>query len=268
MQLPTSVKQAECTVQRFFLFLWPLLNMAESGNYDKAKELTVKFVDLMLHESQYSLKIKIDSLVQLYSSVHTNSGIKSLAFEKLIQVCLEAQTTDIIVQRAREIATESANWNLKVAERRSLYQTVGRALDQIGEASAAFKLIHAYLKLYKEGDADLAQTEDDARRCVILAIKAVNVINFAELEDLASVKLLTKKHQKVFSLLSLFTQATAKEFKGRLGDYRELMGKEGLTEQELIVKKSYVQICTLNTQVTNFTYSELAELLNVSLSLP
>ena len=96
--------------------------------------------------------------MQLYSSVHTNSGFKSLAFEKLITVCLEAQTTDIIVQREREIATDSASWNLGVTERRSLYQTVGRAIDQIGEASAALKLIHAYLKLYKVGDADFAHT--------------------------------------------------------------------------------------------------------------
>ena len=42
------------------------------------------------------------------------------------------------------------------------------------------------------------------------------------------------------------------------------MTTEGLTEQELIVKKSYVQICSLNTQKTNFSYSELSELLNVS----
>ena len=97
-----------------------------------------------------------------------------------------------------------------------------------------------------------------------MAIKAVNVINFAELEDLASVKLLTKKHSKVFSLLNLFTQASAKEFKGKLSEYADLMQSEGLTEHELIVKKSYVQICTLNTQVTNFSYSDLADLLNVS----
>ncbi len=129
LQLPTSVKQAECTIQRFYLFLWPLLNLAESGNYDKAKELTIKFIDLLLNESEYSLKIKGDSLVQLYSSVHTNSGIKSFAFERLIQLCLEANTTDIIVSRARSIVTESASWNLTQAERRSLYRTVGYALD-------------------------------------------------------------------------------------------------------------------------------------------
>ena len=45
------------------------------------------------------------------------------------------------------------------------------------------------------------------------------------------------------------------------------MVKEGLLERELTVKKSYVQICTLNTQVTNFSYTELAQLLNVSICI-
>ena len=114
--------------------------------------------------------------------------------------------------------------------------------------------MHAHLKLYDANDSALSQTEDDARRCVILAIKAVDVINFAELEDLSAVKELKQKQAKVFSLLSLFTQASAQEFKSKLNEYRDLMSSEGLTERELIVKKSYVQICTLNTQVTNFSY--------------
>ena len=52
----------------------------------------------------------------------------------------------------------------------------------------------------------------------------------------------------------MFTQSTAVDFKTKLNEYRDLMTNEGLTEQELVVKKSYVQICTLNTQVTNFSY--------------
>lgn len=107
--------------------------------------------------------------------------------------------------------------------------------------------------------------EDDARRCVILAIKAVDVINFAELQDLQAIKQLTEKHTKVFALLNMFTQSTAQEFKTKLNEYRDLMSTEGLTEQELVLKKSYVQICTLNTQVTNFSYQELGQLLNIDI---
>ena len=53
--------------------------------------------------------------------------------------------------------------------------------------------MHAYLKLFKKklSAAELTLTERDARRCVILAIKAVDVINFEELLDLQAIKQLT-----------------------------------------------------------------------------
>ena len=38
LKLPVKTSQAECTIQRFYLLLWPLLNLAESGDYAKAKE--------------------------------------------------------------------------------------------------------------------------------------------------------------------------------------------------------------------------------------
>jgi len=92
-----------------------------------------------------------------------------------------------------------------------------------------------------------ADIENDSRRCVILAIKAVDVINFAELLALPAIKQLTQKHSKVSSLLNLFTSASAQDFKTKLSEYSDLMSNEGLTEHELVIKKSYVEICTLNT---------------------
>ena len=81
--------------------------------------------------------------------MHTNSGIKSFSFEKLIELCLHENCFDIVVERARKIVAESASWNLTKDERRSLYKTSARALDQVGESSCAFKVMHAYLKLYE-----------------------------------------------------------------------------------------------------------------------
>ena len=74
--------------------------------------------------------------------------------------------------------------------------------------------MHAYLKLFKKQlkAEELAQTESDARRCVILAIKAVDVINFEELLDLQVIKQMTGKNTEVSKLLNLFTSTDAKGF--------------------------------------------------------
>lgn len=41
------------------------------------------------------------------------------------------------------------------------------------------------------------------------------------------------------------------------------MQEEGLTEEEVILKKTYVLICSQSTDKTNFKYSDLATLLNI-----
>jgi len=125
--------------------------------------------------------------------------------------------------------------------------------------------MHAYLRLFKKklSADELKLTERDARRCVILAIKAVDVINFEELLDLQAIKQLSGANEEVLKLLNLFTTTDAKGFEAQINKFAKLMKEEGLTKEELIVKKSYVQICSLSTDVTNFAYSDLAKLLNI-----
>ena len=52
-------------------------------------------------------------------------------------------------------------------------------------------MLHAYLRQFEaDKGTNMAAVESEARRCVILAIKVSNVINFEELLDLKSIKAL------------------------------------------------------------------------------
>jgi len=239
--------------------------MVEQEDYPLAKDLVRKFINLLVSSTNYALKIKVDCLVHLYTSVDGSSGLKALAFELLVTLGQQEDCLDIMIKRIREIEADSKNWNLKIDERRSLYRVCARALDHYQDSSNAFKLMHAHLKLFSESDAkDIAAAEDDARRSVILAIKAIDVINFAELLELPVIKQLTSKHPEVSQLLNLFNDVSASEFEPQIAKFTSLMEREGLTRQELIRKKSYVQICTISTQSkTNYKYTELSQLLNI-----
>ena len=107
---------------------------------------------------------------------------------------------------------------------------------------------------------------DDARRCCVLAIKARDVINFEELLELHSIKSLEKsaEHKEVLDFLHQFIDTGAKEFEENLSNFKGLMDKENLEKKDVVLKKSYLQVCMLSTETnTNFNYEELAELLNV-----
>ncbi len=61
----------------------------------------------------------------------------------------------------------------------------------------------------------------------------------------------------------MFTKTDAAEFKKGLSGFANLMKAEGFSEDEVILKKSYVCVCSLQSDKTNYSYTELAALLNI-----
>ena len=83
---------------------------------------------------------------------------------------------------------EQASWQLTTDERKALYKSVAQSLDAAND-EGTFKVLHAYLRQF-ESDKQFSSVEQDARRCVILAIKSPCVINFEELLELKAIKAL------------------------------------------------------------------------------
>lgn len=63
--------------------------------------------------------------------------------------------------------------------------------------------------------------------------------------------------------MSLFTQTDSKDFKNQISQYKTLMESERLNESDVLLKKTYVEICSLKTDKTNYSYDELSSLLNI-----
>jgi len=111
-----------------------------------------------------------------------------------------------------------AGWTLTCPEKRQLLKEVYISLDRINDPKA-FKVSHAYLKQFQNESKyaqikpeELESLDVDARRCIILAIKARDVINFEELIELNAVKKLEEGHKEVLDFLDLFTSTDAKNF--------------------------------------------------------
>jgi len=249
-------------VQRFFLYLLPIFKLAEAVDADNTKTLFVKFCDLLIN-GDFSIASKTTSLLHMFNNVTTNHGMKAYTYEQLVLLCLKEGCLDIIVEQARNIDAESRQWNLTQEERNSLLKTVATVLD--GEKDVgAFKVMQAYLRQFQKAtDSQIATTEREASRCVVLAIKTHDVINIEEVLDLRAVKQLQSKNKDLFAFLNLFTNTDAKDFKQQLSKFSKLMENEGLQADEILVKKSYVQICSLSTENSNFKYTELSQLLNI-----
>ena len=133
-ELQTSAKHVDCTIQRFYLLLMPLLAMVEESSYAAAKELASEFTRILL-EAGFSLSIKINALVQLHNTVGKRSGLKAYAVEQLVSLCASESCLEIMVNKARSVVADSKDRDLTPEERRSLYKTVAQALDKHNDFS-------------------------------------------------------------------------------------------------------------------------------------
>jgi len=64
--------------------------------------------------------------------------------------------------------------------------------------------------------------------------------------------------------MSLFTNTDIKEFQEKVKQYQKLISDEHLNMEDIIKKKQYVQICSLQLDQSNHKYEELASILNVN----
>lgn len=74
--------------------------------------------------------------------------MKGFAFEKLVEICSVDNCLEIMVEKARTIVEDSSKWDLTIDEKRSLFRTVASSLAEFNDHSYAFKVMHAYLKLF------------------------------------------------------------------------------------------------------------------------
>jgi hypothetical protein len=75
---------------------------------------------------------------------------------------------------------------------------------------------------------------------------------------LNAVKYLQGKNKQVFEFMSLFTSTDSKQFETKVKIFKNLMEEEKLAMEDVIKKKQYVQICSLNLENSNHRYEDLA----------
>lgn len=186
-----------------------------------------------------------------------------MAFIALMQYCERLGRLDIMIEKMRSIHVDSSSWKMNADEKRNLLKTVAETLDKANDPQA-FKVIKAYLNDFSA--AQSKELEKEAHRCVILAIKARDMITFEELQNIPAVNQLQSSNKEVHEFLSLFTNSDAKGFKKDLPKFNTFLKNENLDKDELIRKKSYFEICKLSgstAQHTNYKFEQLASHLDI-----
>jgi hypothetical protein len=122
--------------------------------------------------------------LNFYNSCDGLNGLKSITFLALMQFCERLERLDIMIEKMRLIHRDSAGWKMTTEEKRHLLKEVSHALDRVNDPQA-FNVTKHFLSDFTAQQS--AELEKEAHRCVILAVKARDMITFEELRDIPAI---------------------------------------------------------------------------------
>ena len=84
---------------------------------------------------------------------------------------------------------------------------------------------------------------------IVNAIKSPNTLNFEEILLIESIQLCSKHCKQLLDLIDLFLQKDIQKFKTEIKKLNKLLQEKGITKEEAILKKQYIQICSIEENV-------------------
>ena len=100
---------------------------------------------------------------------------------------------------------------------------------------------------------------------IFSALGSSNTLRLEEVLLFDAIKELKTSSKEVFELLELVIQADMKKFSNDLKKYKQLLEKNNIEESEMLEKKQYLTLCSLDLAAKNtFTFQEFASMLNLN----
>ena len=147
----------------------------------------------------------------------------------------------------------------------NLYTECAKSLDLDGDSQGAFKIYFECLSDVNAKNASKYQTE--ATALLVNAVKGPQVINFEEVMVLDVVQDLKNSAKALFEFIDLFTKADVATFKKSATKMKKLMDEHKINMDQAVLKKQYVDVCTLanknNTSEMKMPFKDLQKLLDI-----
>ena len=205
-------------------------------------------------------------MLNIYLVLSVATSMKADAFLVMTRfLCKHGQLRQVMIKQVQDLPNLSDEWQLSKEERYALYVECARLLHGEGDATYAFKLFYEAARLVdnKTGSITAAQNADTAKDMIVSAIKSPEILNFEEIIALTIVQDLKKQATKIYALLDLFAEKDMASFKKSLGAQKAVLKEHNVSEDEALLKKQYVQACTL-TAGQVLTIDEMSKLLGVN----
>lgn len=103
-----------------------------------------------------------------------------------------------------------------------------------------------------------------------MAIKSPKIVNFEEVIMLNFVQEIKESAKHLFALMKVFLEKEIDQFKTEIQEMASVLKENQISNEEAVLKKQYIQICSLPDVAENeektLSFNKLAELLGIDIN--
>jgi translation initiation factor 3 subunit M len=247
-------------IECFFSILNTLVLKFGGPNTQK---LVAKSIDFLTKEKRSKKVERLSTLSHMYN-LFQDPNLRHMLFVAILEYSLETEQTAAVEGQFDTIETRLKELNLNNSQKRKIFELI---LKHMRDWRSSFAYDY-WVKLFSTYDPDepvSEETKSDAQSAILALIKDSEIIRTDLLFETHVVKSLQDHHQfgTVYQLLQIFTEFGYTEFvlfwKKNFG----VLEKLGLNQSDLVNKIRMLTLLSLASTKDEFSFKEVANLLDI-----
>ncbi|CAH1759899.1 11913_t:CDS:2 [Entrophospora sp. SA101] len=188
--------------------------------------------------------VQNDKAIQKLKVLST-SPLRYDVFIAIIDVVTKNDEIEILLPQLSCLDIWVKEWAITTEQVRELYLKISDKLKEAGES---------YLKTYAQSE-DFSAAKQYIIKAVVEAIRLPEILNFQELFDLTTIKLLKDEEGELFELLKIFLSGNLKDYKSLISKNPGILEKFELSNEDSIRK---IRLLTLASLASEHVGSEIS----------
>jgi translation initiation factor 3 subunit M len=186
-------------------------------------------------------------------------------FIAILDVVTKNGEIDILLPQLPRLDVWVKEWGITTEQIRDLYLKISDKLKEVGESKRFYDFLLRYLKTYTYSE-DNSAAKQYTIKAAIEAIKLPEILNFEELFDLTTIKLLKNDEEGgLFELLKIFLSGNLKDYKSFINKNPGILEKFELSNEDNIRKIRLLTLASLASEHvgTEISYQDIANSLEI-----
>jgi len=227
-------------------------------------KFVTKSIEFLTKEKRSKKVERLSTLSHMFN-LFPDPNLRHMIFVAILEYSLETEQTAAVEGQFDTIDARLKELNLNNPQKRKIFELILKHTRE-WRSSFAYDFWVKLFSTYDPEETVLEETKNEAQSAIISLIRDSEMIRTDLLFETHVVKSLKNNYhfEKVYRLLEIFTEFGFKEFKTFSIENSEFLEKHGLNHSDLVSKIRMLTLLSLASTKDEFTYKEVASLLDIN----